>query len=49
MGVQLGFGIILGDNDSWIADLTAFVTGFILSFFFIPGGFDSVLSLFRKS
>jgi rhomboid protease GluP len=49
MGVQLGFGMILGDNDSWIADLTAFVTGFILSFFFVPGGFGSVLELFRKS
>ena len=49
MGVQLGFGMILGDNDSWIADLTAFVTGFILSFFFVPGGLGSMLSLFRKS
>jgi rhomboid protease GluP len=48
MGVQLGFGMILGDNNSWIADLTAFLTGFILSFFFVPGGFGSVLALFRR-
>jgi membrane associated rhomboid family serine protease len=48
MAVQLGFGMILGDNNSWIADLTAFVTGFILSFFFVPGGFGSVLALFRR-
>ncbi|MAT88386.1 MAG: rhomboid family intramembrane serine protease [Aestuariivita sp.] len=49
MVVQLGFGMVLGDNDSWIADLSAFVTGFVLSFFFVPGGFGSVLNLFRKS
>ena len=48
MAVQLGFGMILGDNDSWIADLSAFVTGFVLSFFFAPGGLSGVLTMFRK-
>ena len=49
MGIQLLFGMILGENSTWIADLFGFLTGFILSFFFIPGGLSHVLEMLRKS
>ncbi len=49
MGVQLIFSIIFGDNDSWVADLISFGTGFLLSFLFVPGGFSRVLDMLRKS
>ena len=49
MGIQLLFGMIFGGNSTWIADLFGFVTGFVLSFFFIPGGLYHVLEMLRKS
>ena len=49
MGIQLLFGMIFGGNSTWIADLIGFVTGFILSFFFIPGGLSRVIAMLRKS
>ena len=49
MGIQLLFGMIFGGNSTWIADLIGFATGFILSFFLIPGGFSRVLEMLRKS
>ena len=49
MGIQLLFGMIFGGNSTWIADLFGFLTGFVLSFFFIPGGFSHVLEMLRKS
>ena len=49
MGIQLLFGMIFGGNSTWIADLFGFLTGFVLSFFFIPGGLSHVLELLRKS
>ena len=49
MGIQLVFGMIFGGNSTWIADLFGFLTGFFLSFFFIPGGFSHVLEMLRKS
>ena len=49
MGIQLVFGMIFGGNSTWIADLFGFLTGFVLSFFFIPGGLSHVLAMLRKS
>ena len=49
MGIQLLFGMIFGGNSTWIADFLGFLTGFFLSFFFIPGGLSHVLEMFRKS
>ena len=49
MGLQLLFGMIFGGNITWIADLIGFLTGFVLSFFFIPGGLSHVLEILRKS
>ena len=49
MGIQLLFGVIFGESNTWIADLTGFVTGFILSFFFLPGGLSHILEILRKS
>ena len=49
MGIQLLFGVIFGESKTWIADLAGFVTGFILSFFFLPGGLSHILEILRKS
>ena len=49
MGIQLLFGMIFGGNSTWIADFLGFLTGFFLSFFFIPGGLSHVLEMLRKS
>ena len=49
MGIQLLFGVIFGESNTWIADLAGFVTGFILSFFFLPGGLSHILEILRKS
>ncbi len=38
MGIQLVFGVLFGTDNSWVADLAGFGTGFGLSFFVSPGG-----------
>lgn len=38
MGIQLVFGLIFGGSADWVADLSGFATGFVLSFFVSPGG-----------
>jgi membrane associated rhomboid family serine protease len=47
LGVQLLFGILFGGGPEWVADLTAFVAGFFLSFIASPGGFSRALSRLR--
>lgn len=38
LAVQLLFGLLFGGGLDWIADLSAFVTGFLLSIVLAPGG-----------
>ncbi|MEO1732896.1 MAG: rhomboid family intramembrane serine protease [Pseudomonadota bacterium] len=48
MGVQLLFGLFFGGNGGWVADLAGFGTGFVLSFFLIPGGWNDILARVRR-
>lgn len=46
---QLIFGILFQDNSmTWIAEVSGFVFGFLLSFVLIPGGVNRVLGLLRQ-
>ena len=38
LAIHLVFGIIFGNTFHWVAELVGFLTGFGLSFFFMPGG-----------
>ncbi len=48
LGMQLIFGLLFGGGSDWIADLAAFVAGFILSFAVAPGGIARLRQLFRQ-
>ena len=48
MAVQLVFEILFGGTKTWIADIIAFFTGFVLACFFVPGGIGRVLELMRR-
>jgi membrane associated rhomboid family serine protease len=48
MGIQLVFGLISGGGYEWVADLSGFAAGFILSFIVSPGGFGRVLDKIRQ-
>lgn len=46
---QLVFGIIFQDGSlSWIAEISGFATGFLLSFVLVPGGFQHVIRHLRQ-
>ena len=49
MCIQIILSFIFDYNDNWVADLISFLTGFMLSYLFVPGGFSRVLNLLRKS
>lgn len=48
LAIQLVFGIIFGNTFHWVAELVGFLTGFGLSFFFMPGGFRRVIDFLRR-
>ena len=48
MGIQLVFGLLFGGGYEWVADLTGFCAGFLLSFIVSPGGFARVLEKVRQ-
>lgn len=48
MGVQLLFGLLFGGSPDWVADLSGFATGFLLSFFLIPGGWARIRDRMRR-
>lgn len=48
LGVQLLFGLLFGGGPEWVADLTAFATGFFLSFVLSPGGLERVRDRIRQ-
>lgn len=46
---QLVFGILFQDgNTAWIAEIAGFVTGFMLSFVLIPGGYRRIRQMIRQ-
>ncbi|MBP0483810.1 rhomboid family intramembrane serine protease [Sagittula salina] len=47
LAIQLLFGLMFGSDDSWIAELAGFVTGFLLSVVLIPGGWARLLARLR--
>jgi len=42
MGAQLIFGLLFGSTTQWLADVGGFVSGFVLSFFVSPGGWQKI-------
>jgi membrane associated rhomboid family serine protease len=45
---QLVFGVLFGGTWDWVADVTGFAAGFLLSFVVSPGGFARVLQMIRQ-
>lgn len=48
LGIQLVFGMLFGGGWDWVADVTGFAAGFLLSFVVSPGGFWRVLDQLRQ-
>ncbi|MEP4197030.1 MAG: rhomboid family intramembrane serine protease [Aliishimia sp.] len=49
MGIQLLFGLLFGTDNTWLAELAGFMTGFTLSFVLVPGGIKALLRKLRGS
>lgn len=48
LGIQLLFGALFGGSGDWLADLTGFCVGFLLSFLFVPGGWARLRAMIRR-
>lgn len=48
MAVQLGFGLLFGGTNTWVAELAGFACGFVLSFFVSPGGVSRAVAQLRQ-
>jgi len=48
MAFQLLFGLLFGGNNSWVAELSGFFAGFLLSFVVSPGGWGRVMDKVRQ-
>jgi len=48
LAVQLVFGLLFGGGWDWVAEVTGFATGFVLSFVVSPGGFRRVVQMMRQ-
>ncbi len=48
MGIQLVFGVLFGSTQDWIADLSGFAIGFLVSFIVSPGGWGRLLDKMRQ-
>ncbi len=48
LGIQLLFGLVFGGGWEWVADLTGFASGFVLSFVVSPGGWARVRQKMRQ-
>ena len=47
VAVQLLFGLLFGGTGDWVADIAGFATGFALSFFLVPGGWQRIRDRIR--
>lgn len=47
LGIQLLFRVLNGGDNTWVADIAGFVTGFLLSFVVSPGGWGRVRAWLR--
>ena len=48
MGINLLFGLLFGNDPTWIADLSGFAAGFALSFLVGPGGPTKLIRRLRQ-
>jgi membrane associated rhomboid family serine protease len=48
MATQLLFGLLFGGGTEWVADLSGFAVGFLLSFVVSPGGWSRVKARLRQ-
>jgi len=48
MTLQLAFGLFFGADNSWLADIAGFATGFCLSFLLVPGGIRRLRGLMQR-
>lgn len=48
IGLQLFFGLVMGGNKDWLADLSGFATGFGLSFALVPGALQRLRDKLRQ-
>lgn len=48
LGIQLLFGLLFGGNKDWVADVSGFAVGFLLSFVLAPGGWQHLVAKLRK-
>lgn len=46
--IQLVFGLLFGGGMDWVADIAGFATGFVLSVFVCPGGWQYVRQRLRR-
>jgi membrane associated rhomboid family serine protease len=46
--LQLVFGLLFGSDLSWIAELTGFAYGFVVSIVVAPGGWAALLAKLRE-
>ncbi|WP_372885849.1 rhomboid family intramembrane serine protease [Shimia sp.] len=42
IAIQLLFAVLFGGTKDWVADIAAFVAGFLLSFLMVPGGWARI-------
>lgn len=48
MAIQLVFGLLFGATGAWVAEVSGFVTGFLLSFLVSPGGLTRLRERMRQ-
>jgi len=48
LGIQLLFSLLFGGDNSWVAEIAGFVTGFIGSVILVPGGMAQLIQKLRR-
>ncbi|PSL22201.1 rhomboid family intramembrane serine protease [Shimia abyssi] len=48
VAIQLVFSLIFGGTPDWVADVFGFITGFLLSFVLVPGGWRRIRDHIRR-
>lgn len=48
MALQLVFGLFFGSNNTWVADITGAVVGFLVAPLLVPGGWQAFLRKMRR-
>jgi membrane associated rhomboid family serine protease len=48
LGIQLLFSLLFGADNTWIAEIAGFVTGFIASVMLVPGGMAQLIQKLRR-